>query len=374
MFVTACHACGSRLPDEISEPVIAKVEADAQPIIFLVFRSESMQPLELTDYVNRYVVDRFKNLTGVADVQIYGERRYAMRVWIDSDRLAGLGLTVQDVENAIRNQNAEFPAGRIESTDREFTVLSRTGLTTPEQFGNIVVKSTDGYQVKLSDVAEINQGAESERRDARYNGVPSITVGIIKQAVANPLDVSKAVREVLPRVNQSLPPGLSVEVGNDTSVFIERSINAVFVTIAEAVALVVLVIFLFLRSLRASIIPIVTIPVSLIGTFTLMYATGLSINTLTLLAMVLAIGLVVDDAIVMLENIFRHIEDGMKPFKAALVGSTGDRLRHHRDVAHACGRLRARGLHARTDGTSFHGIRADARRCGADLRIRRADA
>jgi multidrug efflux pump len=310
-----------RLPDEISEPVIAKVEADAQPIIFLVFRSESLKPLELTDYVNRYVVDRFKNLTGVADVQIYGERRYAMRVWIDSDRLAGLGLTVQDVENAIRNQNAEFPAGRIESTDREFTVLSRTGLTTPEQFGNIVVKSTDGYQVKLSDVAEINQGAESERRDARYDGVPSITVGIIKQAVANPLDVSKAVREVLPRVNQSLPPGLSVEVGNDTSVFIERSINAVFVTIAEAVALVVLVIFLFLRSLRASIIPIVTIPVSLIGTFTLMYATGLSVNTLTLLAMVLAIGLVVDDAIVMLENIFRHIEDGMKPFKAALVGS-----------------------------------------------------
>jgi multidrug efflux pump len=310
-----------RLPDEISEPVIAKVEADAQPIIFLVFRSESMQPLELTDYVNRYVVDRFKNLTGVADVQIYGERRYAMRVWIDSDRLAGLGLTVQDVENAIRNQNAEFPAGRIESEDREFTVLSRTGLTTPEQFANIVVKSTEGYQVKLADVAQINEGAESERRDARYNGVPSITVGIIKQAVANPLDVSKAVREVLPRVNQSLPPGLSVEVGNDTSVFIERSIKAVFITIAEAVALVVLVIFLFLRSFRASIIPIVTIPVSLIGTFALMYATGLTVNTLTLLAMVLAIGLVVDDAIVMLENIFRHIEEGMKPFQAALVGS-----------------------------------------------------
>jgi multidrug efflux pump len=310
-----------RLPEEITEPVISKVEADAQPIIFLVFRSESLQPLELTDYVNRYVVDRFKNLTGVADVQIYGERRYAMRVWIDSDRLAGLGLTAQDVENAIRNQNAEFPAGRIESADREFTVLSRTGLTTAEQFGNIVVKSTDGYQVKLSDVAKITQGAENERRDARYNGVPSITVGIIKQAVANPLDVSNEVREVLPRVNQALPPGLSVEIGNDTSVFIERSINAVFVTIAEAVGLVVLVIFLFLRSFRASIIPIVTIPVSLIGTFTLMYATGLSVNTLTLLAMVLAIGLVVDDAIVMLENIFRHIEEGMPPFKAALVGS-----------------------------------------------------
>jgi multidrug efflux pump len=310
-----------QLPDEITEPQIAKVEADAQAIIYLVFRSETMQALELSDYVNRYVIDRFKNLNGVADVQVYGERRYAMRVWIDSDRLAGLGLTIQDVENAIRNQNAEFPAGRIESENREFTVLSRTGLTTAEQFGNIVVKQADGYQVKLSDVAEINQGAENERRDARYNGVPSITVGIIKQAVANPLDVSKAVREVLPRVNQSLPAGLSVEVGNDTSVFIERSIRAVFITIGEAVALVVLVIFFFLRSFRASIIPIVTIPVSLIGSFALMYAAGLTINTLTLLAMVLAIGLVVDDAIVMLENIFRHIEEGMKPMKAALHGS-----------------------------------------------------
>jgi multidrug efflux pump len=310
-----------QLPDEISEPVIAKVEADAQPIIFLVFRSEALPALELTNYVDRFVVDRFKNLTGVADVQIYGERRYAMRIWIDNERLAGYGLTIQDVENAIRNQNAEFPAGRIESQDREFTVLSRTGLTTPEQFGNIVIKSAGDHQVKLADVAEISQGAENERRDARYNGVPSISVGIIKQAVANPLDVSKAVREILPRVNQSLPAGMNVAVGNDTSVFIERSINAVFITIGEAIALVVLVIFFFLRSFRASIIPIVTIPVSLIGSFALMWAAGLTINTLTLLAMVLAVGLVVDDAIVMLENIFRHIEEGMRPMKAAFTGA-----------------------------------------------------
>jgi len=310
-----------QLPEEIQEPVIAKVEADAQAIIYLVFRSESMDPLQLTDYVSRFVVDRFKNLTGVADAQIYGERRYAMRVWIDSDRLAGYGLTIQDVENAIRSQNAEFPAGRIESEDREFTVLSRTGLNTPQQFGNIVIKTTGGFQVRLADIAEITQGAEDERRDARYDGVPSITVGIIKQAVANPLDVSKEVRAILPRVNESLPQGLTVEIGNDTSVFIDRSIHAVFVTIGEAIALVVLVIFFFLRSFRASIIPIVTIPVSLIGSFALMYAAGLTINTLTLLAMVLAIGLVVDDAIVMLENIFRHIEEGMRPMKAALAGS-----------------------------------------------------
>ncbi|HKQ94934.1 MAG TPA: efflux RND transporter permease subunit [Aestuariivirgaceae bacterium] len=310
-----------QLPDEISEPVISKVEADAQPIIFLVFRSDRMSPLELTDYVSRYVIDRFKNLTGVADVQIYGERRYAMRVWLDSDRLAGFGLTVQDIENAIRNQNAEFPAGRIESSDRELTVLSKTGLQTPEQFAGIIIKTVDGYPVKLSEVARVEQGAEDQRRDARFNGQPSITVGVIKQAVANPLDVSTAVREVLPRVNETLPEGLSVEIGNDSSVFIERSIAAVFMTIAEAIGLVVLVIFFFLRSLRASIIPIVTIPVSLIGAFFLMYAAGLTINTLTLLAMVLAIGLVVDDAIVMLENIFRHIEEGMRPVAAAVRGS-----------------------------------------------------
>jgi len=310
-----------QLPDEITEPVISKVEADAQPIIFLVFRSSRMSPLELTDYVSRYVIDRFKNLTGVADVQIYGERRYAMRVWLDSDRLAGYGLTAQDVENAIENQNAEFPAGRIESSDRELTVLSKTGLATPAQFGAIVLKTVEGYPIKLSDVARIEQGAEDQRRDSRFNGEPSITVGVIKQAVANPLDVSTAVRDVLPRVNESLPEGLSVEIGNDSSVFIEQSIRAVFTTIAEAIALVVLVIFLFLRAFRASVIPIVTIPVSLIGTFAIMYAGGLTINTLTLLAMVLAIGLVVDDAIVMLENIFRHVEEGMKPFAAAIKGA-----------------------------------------------------
>ena len=310
-----------QLPDEISEPVISKVEADAQPIIFLVFRSDGMSALELTDYVSRYVIDRFKNLTGVADVQIYGERRYAMRVWLDSDRLAGYGLTVQDIESAIRNQNAEFPAGRIESSDRELTVLSKTGLRTPEEFANIIIKTVEGYPVKLGDIARVEQGAEDQRRDSRYNGQPSITVGVIKQAVANPLDVSHAVREVLPRVNESLPEGLSVEIGNDSSVFIERSIAAVFTTIAEAIALVVLVIFFFLRSFRASVIPIVTIPVSLIGAFALMYAAGLTINTLTLLAMVLAIGLVVDDAIVMLENIYRHVEEGMAPMAAAMRGS-----------------------------------------------------
>jgi multidrug efflux pump len=309
-----------RLPEEIQEPTIAKVEADAQAIMYLVFRSDRMSPLEITDYVDRFIVDRLKNLSGVADTTIFGERRYAMRIWVDRERLAAFGLTVQDVENALRAQNVELPSGRIESKDREFTVLSRTGLTTPEQFGNIVVKLSDNHQVKLREVARIELGAADERRDTRYNGRPAIAVGVIKQAVANPLDVSNAVRAVMPEINDSLPKGLVGEIGSDSAVFIDRSIKAVFTTIGEAIVLVVLVILFFLRSFRASLIPAVTIPISLVTTFALMYALGFSINTLTLLAFVLAIGLVVDDAIVVLENIYRHIEDGMQPVAASIRG------------------------------------------------------
>lgn len=310
-----------RLPDEVDEPTIAKVEADARSVMYLVFTSPQMSALQITDYVDRFIVDRLKNLNGVADVQIYGERRYAMRIWIDRERLAAFDLTVQDLEDALRAQNVELPSGRIESQDREFSVLSRTGLVTPEQFGNIVVKRAGGYQVKMREVSRIALGAEDERRDGRYDGEPAIVVGIIKQAVANPLDVSKAVRGVLPDINRSLPNGMSASIGNDDAIFIERSIEAVYTTIAEAIALVVVVVVFFLRSVRASIIPIVTIPISLVATFTLMLALGFSLNTLTLLAMVLAIGLVVDDAIVVLENIHRHIEEGMRPIPAALKGT-----------------------------------------------------
>ncbi len=309
-----------RLPDEIDEPIIAKVEADAQAIMFLVFTSPQLTALEISDYIDRFIVNRLKNLTGVADVQIYGERRYAMRIWIDRERLAAYNLTVQDVEAALRAQNAEIPSGRIESQDREFSVLSKTGLTTPEEFKAIVVKLANGYQVKLSDVARVELGAVDERRASTYNGIPAIAVGIIRQSTANPLDVSNAVREVLPEINASLPQGLQASIGNDDSVFIERSIEAVFMTIVEAIALVVVVILFFLRSLRAAIIPIVTIPISLVATFALMYAFGFTVNTLTLLAMVLAIGLVVDDAIVVLENIYRYIEEGMEPVPAAIKG------------------------------------------------------
>jgi multidrug efflux pump len=309
-----------RLPEEIEEPVIAKVEADAQAIVYIAFTSNRHTPIEISDYADRYVRDRLQNLPGVSEVRIFGERRYAMRIWLDRARLAAYQLTTQDVEDALRQQNVEVPSGRIESLDREFTVLSRTGLVTPQQFERIVVTDADGFPVRVRDLARVEVGPQDERRVTRFNGDNAVILGIVKQATANPLDVSTAMREVMPELTRDLPQGMNARIAYDKSIFIDRSIEAVYTTIGEAVALVVVVIFFFLRTIRATIIPLVTIPVSLIGAFTLMNLLGFSINTLTLLAMVLAIGLVVDDSIVVLENIHRHIEHGMKPIRAAIVG------------------------------------------------------
>ncbi len=309
-----------QLPEEIDEPVIAKVEADAQAIIYLAFTSDRHKPMEISDYADRYVKNWLQNIPGVADVRIFGERRYSMRIWVNRARLAAYDLTTADIEEALQHQNVEVPAGRIESIDREFTVLSRTELVTPEQFGRIVIKTVNGFPIRLRDVAKVEVGPEDERRITRFNGNNAVVLGIIKQATANPLDVSHALRDAMPQLIQELPKGMNMAVAYDKSIFIDRSIDAVYKTILEAVGLVVVVIFFFLRTMRATIIPLVTIPVSLIGAFALMDVLGFSINTLTLLSMVLAIGLVVDDAIVVLENIHRHIEHGMKPVRAAMTG------------------------------------------------------
>lgn len=311
----------NRLPQAIEEPVIAKVEADAFPVIILAFSSDTMSRLQINDLINRVVKSRLQTVTGVADVRIFGERKYAMRVWLDPEKLAGYKLTTQDVEDAIRRSNLELPAGRIESQQREFSVTSQTDLVRPAQFGEIVVKNSSGFSVRLRDVARVEEAAADERSAVRLNGREAVAVGVIRQATANPLVLSKGVREVMPRLQADLPPGTLIDVANDNSLFIDRSVKNVYQTIAEAVALVALVIFVFLRTFRASIIPLVTIPVSLVGTFALMALAGFTINTLTLLALVLAIGLVVDDAIVMLENIFRHIEEGLDPFSAAIKGA-----------------------------------------------------
>lgn len=311
----------NRLPQAIEEPVIAKVEADAFPVIWLAFSSDTLNPLQINDLVNRIAKPRLQTVTGVADVRIYGERKYAMRVWLDPDKLAGYRLTTQDVEDAIRRSNLELPAGRIESQQREFSVTSQTDLVRPAQFGEIVVKNVNGFPVKIRDVARVQEAAADERSRVRLNGKSAISAGVIRQATANPLQLSEGVRQMMPKLKADMPADINIEVANDNSLFIDRSVKNVYRTIIEAIGLVALVIFVFLRTFRASIIPIVTIPVSLIGTFAMMALAGFTINTLTLLALVLAIGLVVDDAIVMLENIFRHIEEGLDPFSAAIKGA-----------------------------------------------------
>lgn len=309
------------LPDEINEPIVQKVEADAQPVIWLASYSERYSAMEITDVLERVIKDRLQTIPGVAEVQIRGGRTLAMRIWLDPEKLAAHNLTVQDVEDALRRQNVEIPAGRIESQEREFTVLSETDLNTPQQFNELILDDSKGYLLRLADVGYAEIGPQSERSIVRFKGRPAVSMGVIKQATANPLDISDGLSAALPEVRTLLPDGMHLVVAHDSSLFIRESIDNVFITIWEAVALVILIIFIFLRSLRATLIPLVTIPVSLIGAFALMSLMGFTINTLTLLAMVLAIGLVVDDAIVMLENIHRHIEEGMLPMQAALKGS-----------------------------------------------------
>ncbi len=310
-----------RLPQGIDEPVIAKVEADAFPVVFLAMSSDTHSSLQLSEMANQLVKPVLQTAPGAADVTVFGERKFAMRIWLDPDKLAAYRLTVQDVEDALRRSNLEVPAGRIESTQREFNVTAATDLRRPAEFRQVVIRTVNGLPVRIADVARVESGPVDERSSVRLNGRDSVALGVIRQATANPLDLSAGVRQLLDKVQRDLPPGVAIEIANDNSVFIDRSIKAVYTTIAEAVVLVALVIFVFLRTLRASLIPLLTIPVALIGAFALMALAGFSVNTLTLLALVLAIGLVVDDAIVMLENIFRHIEEGMTPFQAAIKGS-----------------------------------------------------
>jgi multidrug efflux pump len=309
------------LPAAADESVVSKIEADAQAIIWMRLSSDRHDALELSDYADRYVADRMKTLPGVASVIIGGERRYAMRLWIDRDRLAAYGLTPADVENGLRRQNVEIPSGRIESSQREFTVLTEADLRTPAQFDDMIITEARGYPVRLRDVGQARLGALDERSVLRVNGNPAVGLGIVKQSTANTLSVAEAAKAELKRLQATLPEGMSLQVAFDSSIFIERSIEGVYHTMIEAVLLVMLVIFVFLRSLRATLIPFVTIPVALVGSFFFLFVMGFSVNVLTLLGLVLAIGLVVDDAIVVLENCHRHLEMGKDPRQASMDGS-----------------------------------------------------
>jgi multidrug efflux pump len=310
----------ARLPEEAEPPIVQKQEADAQPIIYMAMSSDRHTSTEVADIAERLVKDRVQTIPGVARADVYGNR-FAMRVWLDPNRLAGFELTPADIEDALRRQNIEVPAGRVEGTEREFTVLAETDLNEPAEFEAIIVKETDEFLVRLGDVARVELGADQARFRARHNGNAGVPVAVVKQATANPLEISKALNEMVPEIQRTLPEGVRISNAFDTTSFIQRSIDEVYLTVGEAIVLVMIVIFLFLRNWRAVLVPLVTIPVSLIGAFGMMLVFGFSINTLSLLAMVLAIGLVVDDAIVMLENIYRHMEKGLSPMAAALKGS-----------------------------------------------------
>jgi multidrug efflux pump len=312
----------ARLPEQADTPVVAKVDGDSRPILWIALASERLTPLDLTDIARRRIVDRLAIVEGVAQVIISGERRFAMRVWIDRQALAARNLTVQDVEDAIRRENVELPGGRIESTQRELTVRTDSRMSRPEQFREIVVtRAATGAQVLLGEVARIEIGPEDNRGAYRINGRPAIGLGILRQSTANTLSVANGVKAEMERIRPTLPEGIDVLTGYDESLFISQSIYEVEHALLIALALVVGVIFLFLRSVRATIIPAVAIPVSIIASFIATAALGFSVNVLTLLGLVLAIGLVVDDAIVVLENIHRRIEEGEDPLLASLLGA-----------------------------------------------------
>ena len=309
------------LPEEIIAPVIWKQEADMQPLMWIAAASPSHSLMELTEIAEAQIKDPLLVVEGVGEIVLWASREFAMRVWLDRFALASYGLTVQEVEEAIRKQNVDIPAGQLETDSMELTILARTSLATPEEFGNIVIAEKDGYLIRLKDMARVELGASERRNSAKVNGETTLALGIRLQSVANPLEVATRVKAEMALIRETLPDDLHIELVVDNSEHIVRSIDNVYATIVEALILVILVIFVFLRSLRATLIPAVTIPISLIGVNALMWWWGFSLNTLTLLAMVLGIGIVVDDAIVVLENIHRHIEQGMKRKAAAIKGS-----------------------------------------------------
>ena len=309
-----------RLPIEVNDPQISKADADSDSVISLSFNSEKHTRLELTELVDRLAVQRIQTIPGVAAVELRGQR-YAMRLWVDATKLAAYNLTVSDLERALRQQNVDLPSGRIESLAREFPVRLRGRMDEPREYENLILASRGGSQVKFSDVGRVELGPSDYRSFNYFKGRYAVSVSVLRQSQANVLDVTRAVKALIPILQADLPAGVRVQVSSDHSVFIERSVHEVYKTLWEAAVLVILMIFLFLRDWRATFVPLVAIPVSLVGTFAVMSWLGFTVNTLTLLALVLAVGLVVDDAIVMLENIYRRIEEGEKPIHASIFGA-----------------------------------------------------
>ncbi|MCI0531533.1 MAG: efflux RND transporter permease subunit, partial [candidate division Zixibacteria bacterium] len=309
------------LPEAAEDPIIEKLDVNAQPFLWLALSSTRHSDLEVTEVADRILKERLQRLPGVGLVFIGGERRYAMRVWLDPQRMAAFGLTTQDIESAIRRANAEIPGGRVEGVGREFAVRTLGNLATEDEFSGIIVKQEGDQKVRLGQVAEVKLGAEDERTVVRYNQHPAVGLGIGKQTKASTIEVGNTVVKALPELIKTLPEGMNLEVAYNAADFIQESINEVSETLLIAMFLVILVILVFLKSLRATIIPALAIPTSIIGSFAVAYFLGFTLNILTLLALVLAIGLVVDDAIVVLENVYRHMQMGKDRRQAAFDAS-----------------------------------------------------
>ena len=318
----AVSRVSANLPAEIDPPQVAKIDADAQPIMWLNFASDRLDSMDLSDYAERYLVDRLSTMPGVASVIVGGRQRYAMRVWLDREALAARGLTVPDVVAALRRENVELPAGSVEAAQRDFSVRIDRSYRSPEQFAALPMgKGSDGHIVRLGEVAKVELGSMDRRQLFRGNGLPQVGMGIVKQSTANTVTVANAVRAEVVKLSATLPEGMQLVVAFDSSVFIDTSIREVYFTLGITMLLVIAVIYLFLGSWRAALIPAVTIPVCVIATFIGLYAFDFSINLITLLALVLCIGLVVDDAIVVLENCQRRVDLGEPPLVAAQRGT-----------------------------------------------------
>ncbi len=310
------------LPEDIDEPVIAKEDADAFPIIFLALTSKSYDLMELSDLADRVLKPRIQTIPGVSGAAIFGERRFAMRVWLSPAELAARRLTAQDVEQAIRTRSVEIPAGRIESERREFSARFLGEMHTPEEFADLTVANQGGTLVKLGDVARVEPGPEDERSVTRYSAEPGVFIGVVRQSKANVIEVAEGVHAELDRIRAELPPGVELQMAFDGSVFVQKSIKEAQETLLITAGLVIVIIFLFLGTLRATVIPALAIPVSIVGTFAFIAALGYSINSLTLLGLILAIGIVVDDAIIVLENAYRHQEELHKDPETAAIDGT----------------------------------------------------
>ena len=311
----------SILPREAMIPWSPRQTGEGYALMYLSFNSKVMSASQISDYINRVVQPRLQTINGVANAQMLGGQVFAMRIWLDPDRMASLGVTPLDVRAALATNNFTSAPGQVKGDFVQTNIDAKTSLDDPAAFGRLVVMNRGDSLVRLSDVAEIELGPQSADSSSVFDGLKAVFIGVYATPTANPLTVITDVRKAVPEIQRELPPGLEAAIAYDATNFIRASLWEVMKTLGEAALIVVVVIFLFLGNLRSTIIPIVTIPLSLIGVLAMLMALGYSINLMTLLALVLAIGLVVDDAIVVVENIYRHIEEGKTPIEAALLGA-----------------------------------------------------